>query len=107
MNGVVSILAGIYLANQAMGQAWAIGLLGAGIIVVLIVAGFVSGVAERDAFIVAVALAVIVCLGLALNGGGAAIILEALGGRVTSTMAWAATLTGVGGVLSGIGSVLK
>lgn len=101
------ILTGIFLAGRVLGPDWAIGLLVAGMIAFILVHGFILGVAERDASIVAVALFVFGCICFALNGGVAEIILDALGGRVTLSMATAATLTGVGGVLLGIVSVQK
>jgi hypothetical protein len=103
--GVILILIGIFLAHLVMGQAWAVGLLVAGLVVTLLVEGLISGVADRDLFILSVAVFVIVCIGWVLYGGVAQIILQALGGSVTSSMFAATSLTGVGGVLLGIGSV--
>ncbi len=105
--GALLMLVGIVLLNRAMGHAWAVGLAVSGIVVVILVSGVAAGVADSNAFIVAVALAVVVCIGVALHGGVAAIILEALGGSVTLAVASAAILAGVGGALFGIGIVQR
>ncbi len=106
--GALLMVAGIVLAELAMGQAWAVYPAVVGIVAVILVSGVAVGVASDDAFIVAVLLSALVCMGVALHGGVVAeILLEAVGGSVTLAVASAATLAGVGGALFGIGIVRR
>jgi hypothetical protein len=112
--GIILILTGFSIANQAVSQAFSMGLLFSGMVVFFLVAGITWGVVSRDIVYVFMSPGLALCafvfavvISLSIEGSGMAeFISDVLAGRIKLSMVVTATLTVIGSVLIGMGSAL-
>ena len=103
--GVLIQVATVCMTERYADKDCALGVAIVGMIALLVAHGLVAGVADRDPWIVGVAVATVGCICVVLfgDGGVAKIILEALPEGVAWNVPLAAAVAGLGGVLAGIG----